>query len=88
VAKVCSKLIYIKYIKNVMNKEDKKDDYQKTQAASAPGKLGEEVNRNKQHTDMTEAEKSIHKTAQQEGLNEEKSQGDAVAFEGLDNTGK
>jgi hypothetical protein len=82
------KIDLYKYIRNVVNKKDKKDDYQKTQAASAPGKLGEEVNRNKQHTDMTEAEKSIHKTAQQEGLNEEKSQGDAVAFEGLDNTGK
>jgi hypothetical protein len=35
---------------------------------------------------MTKAEKSIHETAQQEGLNEEKSQGDAGAFEGLDNT--
>ncbi|SFQ54292.1 hypothetical protein [Parafilimonas terrae] len=71
-----------------MNKEDKKDDYQKTQAASSPGKLGEEVNRNKQHKDTTKAEKSIHKTAQQEGLNEEKSQGDAGAFEGLDNMEK
>lgn len=69
-----------------MKKEDKKDDYQKTQAASAPGKLGEEVNRDKQHKDMTKTEKSIHRTAQEEGLNEEKSQGDAGAFEGLDNT--
>jgi hypothetical protein len=69
-----------------MDKKDKKDDYQKKQAASAPGKLGEEANRNKQFKDMDEDEKSVHETAQQEGLNEVKSQGDAGAFEGFENT--
>lgn len=68
-----------------MKKDDHKDEYQKTQAASSPGHLGEQVNRNKNKV-MKQPEKSIEKTALDEGLNQEKSQGDAGAFEGFENT--
>ena len=69
-----------------MKKDSIEDDFQKTQSTSSPGALGENVNRHK-----TEPAKPIskdsEKTSKQEGLNEERSAGDAGAFEGLENTG-
>lgn len=62
--------------------ENKKDDVQKTQIIS-PGAMGEEANRKKDKV-VSGKESSVNSTAQEEGLNEEKSAGDAGAFEGLE----
>ena len=60
---------------------EEKDDVQKTQIIS-PGNLGEQANRN---IEKPGNQKSADKTALQEGLNEEKSEGSAGAFEGFEN---
>ncbi len=68
-----------------MEEKNKKDDYQKTQSASSPGAMGEEVTRKKNEVEDGKG-KSINAAAQEEGLNEEKSPGIAGAFEGFENT--
>ncbi len=68
-----------------MEEKNKKDDYQKTQSASSPGAMGEEVNRKKNEVESGKGE-SANVAAQEEGLNEEKSPGSAGAFEGFENT--
>ena len=65
-----------------MEDKDYKDEVQKTQVIS-PGNLGEQANRNKE---QTVNRKTADDTALEEGLNEEKSAGDAGAFEGFENT--
>ena len=68
-----------------MEEKKKTDEYQKTQAASSPGALGEEVSRKKNEV-VSGKENTPNATAQEEGLNEEKSPGSAGAFEGFENT--
>ena len=68
-----------------MEEKETKDDYQKTQSASSPGIMGENVNRKKNEV-VTGKEESANATAQEEGLNEEKSAGNAGAFEGFEDT--
>ncbi len=65
-----------------MHLEKHKDDFQKTQIIS-PGNLGEQANRNKE---QTVDRKSADEVALEEGLNEEKSEGNAGAFEGFENS--
>lgn len=68
-----------------MEEKNKKDEYQKTQSASSPGAMGENVNRKKNEVVSGKGE-SANAAAQEEGLNEEKSPGSAGAFEGFENT--
>ncbi len=68
-----------------MKEKNKKDDYRKTQAASSPGSMGEEVNRKKNEV-VNGKEETANTTAQEEGLNEAKSPGSAGAFEGFEDT--
>lgn len=60
-------------------------EFKKTQSTSSPGNLGEDVNRLKSQPETIS--KESEKTSKEEGLNEERSAGDAGAFEGLENTG-
>ena len=62
--------------------KDREDTYKKTQTSSSPGALGEETNRHKNEVQSAN-NKSAEKTSSQEGLNEERSQGTAGAFEGF-----
>ncbi len=64
-------------------KKDKK--FKKTQSTSSPGALGEDVNRNKRNP-KNPIKKEDTKASKEEGLNQERSAGDAGAFEGLENT--
>ena len=61
-------------------------EFKKTQSTSSPGNLGEDVNRPKSQPEKN-ISKDSEKTSKQEGLNEERSAGDAGAFDGLENTG-
>ena len=69
-----------------MKQPDKDKEFKKTQSTSSPGALGEDVNRNKKKSSDPIA-KDNKRTSKQEGLNEERSAGNASAFEGLENTG-
>ena len=69
-----------------MKHTDKDKAFKKTQSTSSPGALGEDVNRNKKKSSKPIG-KDAKKTAKKEGLNEERSAGNAGAFEGLENTG-
>lgn len=63
-----------------MAEKQHKDDVQKTQVIS-PGNLGEQANRKKESPlDQTSADK----VALEQGLNEEKSEGNSGAFEGFE----
>jgi hypothetical protein len=69
-----------------MNNNDKEKEFKKTQSTSSPGALGEDANRNKRQSEKPIGKDNI-KTSKEEGLNEERSAGNAGAFEGLENTG-
>lgn len=62
------------------------DEFKKTQSTSSPGNLGEDVNRHKAQP-VKPISKDSEKTSKQEGINEERSTGDAGAFKGLENAG-
>ena len=68
-----------------MEEKDMDAEFKKTQSTSSPGNLGEDVNRLKSHPEKIG--KESERTSKEEGLNEERSAGDAGAFEGLENTG-
>ena len=68
-----------------MKKEKQESQFKKTQTASSPGALGEDVNRDKrQHDNPINHEDN--KTSKGQGLNEQNSAGEAGAFEGLENS--
>jgi hypothetical protein len=69
-----------------MKHTDKDKEFKKTQSTSSPGVLGEDANRNKKKS-SDPIGKDNNKTHKKEGLNEERSAGNAGAFEGLENTG-
>ncbi|MEP6713801.1 MAG: hypothetical protein ABJA37_15345 [Ferruginibacter sp.] len=69
-----------------MNDTSKKEEYKKTQATSSPGALGEDANRNNRQQENPISKDNI-KTSKEEGLNQEHSDGNAGAFEGLENAG-
>ena len=69
-----------------MGKDNIEKEFKKTQSASAPGALGEEVNRTNGQNKKP-IEKEANKTSKEQGLNEKHSAGKAGAFEGLENTG-
>jgi len=69
-----------------MKHTDKDKEFKKTQSSSSPGALGEDVNRNKRKS-SDPIGKENNSTSKKEGLNEERSAGNAAAFEGLENTG-
>lgn len=69
-----------------MEKNNRDKEFKKTQSTSSPGALGEDANRNKRQSKKS-AGKENNKTSKEEGLNEERSGGNAGAFEGLENTG-
>lgn len=75
-------ILSLENIKNMENKNEK-DDLQKTQIIS-PGAMGEEVNLKKNEV-IPDKSKSATAAAMTEGLNEEKSSGNAGAFEGFEN---
>lgn len=64
----------------------KVDEFKKTQSTSSPGALGEDANRNKRTSEKPIDENS-NKTSKEESLNQERSAGNAGAFEGLENAG-
>lgn len=66
-----------------MEEKDLDAEFKKTQSTSSPGNLGEDVNRLKSQPEKIG--KESEKTSKGEGLNEERSAGDAGAFEGLEN---
>ena len=69
-----------------MKHTDKEKEFKKTQSASSPGALGEDANRTtKKSSDPIGKENK--RTSKEEGFNEERSAGNAAAFEGLENTG-
>lgn len=70
-----------------MKNNAKDKEFKKTQSGSSPGALGEDVNRNKRKS-SDPIPKQSRKTAQEKGLNEQRSAGDSGAFEGLENTGE
>ena len=70
-----------------MKHTEKDKEFKKTQATSSPGALGEDANRNKRKS-SDPIGKDNKKTSKEEGLNEERSAGDAAAFEGFENTGR
>lgn len=70
-----------------MENDKKDEEFKKTQSTSSPGALGEDVNRDKRQP-VNPIGKENNKTSKREGLNEERSTGDAGAFEGLENAGE
>jgi hypothetical protein len=72
--------------KTFMKQTEKEEEFKKTQSTSSPGALGEDVNRTKKKS-SDPIEKENERSSKSEGLNEERSAGNAGAFEGLENTG-
>jgi len=70
-----------------MKKNNREKEFKKTQSTSSPGALGEDVNRNNKQGKKPIA-KENNKTSKKEGLNEERSAGNAGAFEGLEDQGE
>jgi len=67
-------------------KGDKHEKFKETQSSSSPGALGEDANRNsRQSSDPISNDNK--RTSKEDGLNQEKSAGNAGAFEGLENQG-
>ena len=76
------------YKQNLYIKDNsKEEEFKKTQSTSSPGALGEDANRNKRRSEKP-IDENNNKTAKEEGLNQERSAGNAGAFEGLENAGE